>query len=320
MLQFTVNCTKISNNVLDCSLPVIKYSFLELIASYTVLLLSLSGFILNSIAFYIFLLRISIGSSKFLRLLRVYTCNCVLINLNDIILMILTLTATGTVYSYKTVQHSSSFIFIFFYIFIYKTIWSLTFTFSSLLDLAIVYERILLYLPSLKFLRKTSVSNISFGILVCAIAINLPIFLSRNLEQYEFKFNENLTATVYIDTFKEYKYQGIFLVAYYTSLILRDLIQLVLDICFNIALMIMVFNHYKMKSSLSKNNQRTSVSNKTLLNNTLIAFIICLFSDIIPLLPSSLNLSRNFYFKTSLFTGSLSGLKHSLNFFFLLKF
>ena len=105
---------------------------------------------------------------------------------------------------------------------------------------------------------------------------------------------------------------------------LRDILQLALNISFNIALIVHVIRFYEKKLSIS-NEQRITVLNRNNLNNTKIAFIICLFSAITqllasaPMLTSSLNLSRDIYSKTAQLSGILNGLKHLSNFFFLLK-
>ena len=133
MPHLEVNCTHISEMILNCSAPLAKDSSFVLIGSGSMLLLSVLGFFPNTIALYIFDHKLKIGSTKFLKLLRIYTFNCAIANLNDIVSVIILLFLT--LYSDGSTQYISSYSYVIFYQFFYKNIWSLTFTFSSLLDL-----------------------------------------------------------------------------------------------------------------------------------------------------------------------------------------
>ena len=146
---------------------------------------------------------------RFFKLLQIYTFNCTLVNLNDTVICILNLTLTEIFYYYGSSLFVLNQTYVIYYTYIFKTIWSLTFTVSSLLDLLIVYERILIYLPHMTFLRHTSPSCILFGVLTYTIVINVPIFLSRDHIQYTLVFNGNMTF-VYFDKFKQYHYQKVF--------------------------------------------------------------------------------------------------------------
>ena len=316
--RLTLNCTQIAENFLNCSSPSESNNLFFLTATWMVLIQSAIGFTLNSIASYILIKCIKIDKSRFWRLLRIYTFNCVLINLNDTVLGLLALSVNEIIYYYRSEPYLSSKNFTIYYVFCSQTIWSLTYTFSSLLDLLIVYERILIYLPSLKFLRNKSATSIFFGILVYTVVLNVPIFMSREYGEFQVNFNESTSVGVYFVDFKEYQYQNVFLAILYTFLSLRDILQLILDICFNITLIVLALKYYKTRKSLNKEQHQSSA-----LNNTKIAFIICLFSAIvqlsaiIPLLAASLNASPEVYSKSAQLLGLLNGLKHTSNFFFL---
>ena len=316
--RLTLNCTQIAENVLNCSSPSESNNLFFLTATWMFLILSAIGLTLNSIASYILVYCVKINRSRFWRLLRIYTFNCVLINLNDTLICILTLSLNEFIYYYRSQPYVSSKTYSIYFTFVSQTTWSLTYTFSSLLDLLLVYERILIYLPSLKFLKKTSATSIFFGILVYTVVINVPIFMSREYGEFQVNFNESTSIGVYFFDFKEYQYQNIFLAIFYTFLSLRDILQLILDICFNTILIVLALKYYKTRKSLNKEQHQSNV-----LNNTKIAFIICLFSAIvqlsaiIPLLAASLKASHEVYSKSAQLSGLLNGLKHTSNFFFL---
>ena len=324
MDQLKVNCTEIEEKILNCSSPSKERQLNFVILAVGMLLLSATGFILNSIASYILTFSLK-TDSKFLKFVKIYTFNCMLINLNDTVITILTLTATGTTYNRGLDKFFTSEAYIIYFNYFGRNLWSLTYTFSSILDLQIVYERILLYLPSLRFLRLRSVSSISFGMLAYTILLNIPLILTRDYEQHEFNFNGNTTVYVYFGKFKEYTYQEVFLSVFYVTIFLRDIVQLALDILFNTTLIIVVIRYYRKRTLLSKELQVSNVANKINLNKTKIAFIICLLSTILqlttalPILLSSLNLSRFFYVRLTQVVGLLGSLKHASNFFFLLK-
>ena len=64
------------------------------------------------------------------------------------------------------------------------------YTYAGIMDIIIVYERILLYKPTIKFMRKTKAAKNSFYIFVFSIIINIPIILSRKIKKYEFQFED----------------------------------------------------------------------------------------------------------------------------------
>lgn len=324
------NCSKIVENVFNCSTP-LETNFgngsLFITAYCTLGSLSAIGFIFNSVASYIFAFSMNIGNSRFLQFLRIYTFNCTLINLNDLVsavIQITTVTVNKPIYL-NSVDHliTSQFYMIYFTYFA-VTIWSLTYTFSGLLDLMIVYQQILLYLPTLNFLRQKSVSCISLTLLAYTFMINVPIYLSRDHAMYELNFNGNQTVAIYSRRFKEYQYQNVFRVATYISLGLRDILQLLLNIYFNVALTVTLIRFLKRKTSML-GQQQSRASSKTNWDNTKIAAISCVFSSILhliaslPILTYSMNLSREFNARVVLLLGLLNILKHSSNFFVLLK-
>ena len=314
--QFELNCTEMIENVLNCSSPVENKCLSFSVATWTILILSAIGFILNLMASYIFVFSMKIGDIRFVKLLRIYTFNCMLINLNDTVVCILTIIETfyiNRVFRFALSEFNQAY-----FTYFSSSFWALTYTFSGLLDLLIVYERILIHLPGINFLRHRSVSGISFGAFVYAMLINVPIFISWDYEEIQLNFNGNTTVAVYALKFKEYQYQNVFLAVFYTILGIRDILQLIFDICINSTLIVIVIRYYKKKSSLSVHKQRSST---TIKNNTNIAFIHCIISSIvhlaasIPIISTTLNLSAVFYTNSIMVLGVFNGLKHSSNFF-----
>ena len=181
--QFILDCTPKKDNVFNCSALSEDLSVLYLrVANLAIFILSAIGFILNSIASYNFAFSAEFSKMRFFKFLKIYTFNCTLVNLNDTLATMTSNTLPGIVYAQGKDLKSLNKTYIIYYTFIYKTIWSFLYTLSGLLDLIIVYERILVYKPRLKFLRKNSVSSISFGIFAYAVLINVPIFFSRDYE------------------------------------------------------------------------------------------------------------------------------------------
>ncbi len=64
------------------------------------------------------------------------------------------------------------------------------------LDLFIVYTRIQMLCPRLKFLSKTSIYLVSFLIFIFSVAINVPINLSRTMVTTSFQIRPNSTSVL----------------------------------------------------------------------------------------------------------------------------
>ena len=104
-------------------------------------------------------------NAKFLKLLKYFTINSLFVNLLDSTLPIFFFSVNEFVYilkysnDEKTQQVYISYYWVYYRVF-YTSIWSFFYTFGTSLDIFIVYERIQLYLPKLKFLKDKSALTI----------------------------------------------------------------------------------------------------------------------------------------------------------------
>jgi len=74
---------------------------------------------------------------------------------------------------------------------------SISFLYSGSMDIFILYGRIQMLVPSLKFLSKISVYKVAVLLAFFSCVINLPINLSRQAFKAELKIDSNVTTILY---------------------------------------------------------------------------------------------------------------------------
>ena len=118
------------------------------------MIITVIGVVLNTIASFIFIFSKNMNT-KFLCLLKHYTLNSLMINLNSIIVSVLYFTQEN-IYISNNGKFYQSYHWIFYLTYFHLSIYFVLYTFDGILDIFIVYERILLMKPKLKFLKHLS--------------------------------------------------------------------------------------------------------------------------------------------------------------------
>ncbi len=175
-----VNCTGEQDK--NCS--IIGSSFYPEIFLVFSILIAFIGVILNVLSLYIFVFSNNMNN-KFLNYLKWYLGNSILVCLNYFIqyTMFLSWNRVMTLMPMEKRTWTNEY-FILFYIFVYMPVWSITYTFGSLLDIIIAYERILLYMPTFHFMRNVKIHTYVIVFFVISFLINLPPSLSRNFYNF----------------------------------------------------------------------------------------------------------------------------------------
>ena len=136
------------------------FDSLQFKALSIMLVISLIGLINNAFCVYIFYIAKNMNA-KFLKMLKYFTINSLFVNLFDLILTIIYFIVNDFFYTLiylngeKTQQVYPTFegisYFKLYYIVSYQSVWTIFWFFGASFDIFIVYERIQLYLPKLKF-------------------------------------------------------------------------------------------------------------------------------------------------------------------------
>ena len=186
--------------------------------------------------------------------------------------------------------------------------------FSRMLETYIIYERIQLYKPGLKFLSKTSLTKLSIQFLVLAILANSSD-IALLLNRYALDIVKDCNSTEKFESFL-FLEDDFFRFFSYFMLYLNFLVCLIVDISLNLYLLnIMKTLHMKISDTSEIKDRRTER------NNAIIAIVLCLISTVFTIVSffrnfftinkdlqiSELNISSDFVFKL-------------IDFFFIFKF
>jgi hypothetical protein len=156
--------------------------------------------------------------SRFLQNLKLYSTNSLLLILNDLISCIAYIALNTSVWQFNSLSFFDNSTFTFYYFYIYSPIWNVLYTFGGLffsdfysillsfnlilfifkgiMDMLIVYTRIQILYPRLKFLAKVSVYKISAVILLICVVINIPINLGKQVVKERFNLGSNTTLVL----------------------------------------------------------------------------------------------------------------------------
>ena len=266
MERIYLNCTN------DIYCQIIKKEYATLFLPYLMIIMSLLGIIFNSTSAFILIFSKN-SSTKFLKFLKIYSFNSLAISLNDFVYNIFYLSSMSKVYiSSKKGFVETKNIFKFFVI--YLNVLAFLYTFSGIIDIFIVYERIQIYVSSVKFLRNKTAGMISFGVLIYSVLINVPISLSRMVYHERISINSNEPINLYLYGVREFHYQKIFLISIFICNFTRDLISFIMEIVMNVILIITMIRYYKRKTSNNVQNPNTFAFKRTDVNNSKIALFM----------------------------------------------
>ena len=199
-----------------------------------ILLISIPGLgvMFNSIS--AFILTFSQNSnSKYLKFLKYYSYNSLAISFIDCLFFPSHLYSVRSVYRFNQKSHFVYESSVINYI-VYINTWVFLYTFSGILDIFIVYERIQIYLPYLKFLRNKTAGIISLGVLLYSFAINIPVGMARTTYHNRISIESEEPIDIYSYGLRIFKYNDIFLLSVFISNFIRDIISFLIEVILNI--------------------------------------------------------------------------------------
>ena len=307
-----LNCT---NDSL-CDITKKENKIIEDLLMFLNFFFSSVGIIFNTISVFILTFR-SNSSSKFLKFLKFYAINSLAISLNDFWFIIICIFTIDDVYIIEERRHHE--MTSIFYPIIYLNFWMILYTFSGILDIFIVYERIQIYLQNLKFLRNKSAALISICVLIYSVVFNIPVFISMRVHDDIIKIQSNELIEIRLG---KYIFSDKLFILVIICNLARDVISFVIEITINIILMLIMISYYKKRLTINISNpiflerKRTDIKIALLMNFISVLFRLMFFSVIIILV-----LYFPFYLRITLkVLILLFSLRHSLNFFLFLRF
>ena len=261
-----LNCSNLSIcEIVKKENPIVDNTVHILISSF-----SLLGIILNSITAFIFIFSNN-SSTKFLKFLKFYSLNSLGISLNDFSFINYYLFTNNYVYIINNKFYNESNLTPFI---VYLNFFVFFSTFSGMLDIFIVYERIQIYLRDLKFLRNKSAAIISFCVLLYSIVLNIPIGIAREICDVNISIESNVNITIYCYKLREFHYNNIYLISIFVFNFMRDIMNFIIEIILNIVLMLTMRRYYNNRMALNISNMNLFEFRRTDTNNAKIALFL----------------------------------------------
>jgi len=136
--------------------------------------------------------------TRFLKSLKIYSINSLMLHTNDVIALIAYFSVNNKIWMINSTQYTTSYSFIFYYTYILLPLWTILYSFGSgSMDIFILYGRIQMLVPRLKFLSKVSLYKVAVFLAFFSCVINLPINMSRQAFKSELKIDSNSTTVLY---------------------------------------------------------------------------------------------------------------------------
>jgi len=173
------------------------------------LAMSVIGLSLNLLSLFIFVFSNNMNT-RFLRYLKFYLVNSLMITVNHCALFALFASIQGHVHKIYSFNLMPDYSYMFYYNYVFLPIWIVSYTYGNLLDILIAYERILMYLPHLQFMRNVKIYSALVAILLISCLINLPFNFSRGIERITFVWNSNETLALYFLDNRIFYYNDLF--------------------------------------------------------------------------------------------------------------
>jgi hypothetical protein len=328
--MITIHCS--ASTVKECAAPgLITFPLLLYCLQVA---MPLAGTILNSISLFIFANYSRSMSTKFLTYLRYSVLNSLIVTGHHLAFFTLTLLLVENIDSVGSNSYTSSLNYNlnFIYLYVWLPLWTVTYTFGSLLDILILYERILLYLPKIQFLRKVNLHAYLAVILALSILINVPANLSRDLKEIPLTLNGTVNISVYQFSKRSFcEYDDLFTIVLYASTFLRDILTLAIELVLTVFLVVTIWRFNRKKRRLLEmnvvSNGDSNSSEKIDLNQSKIIILICLLSSfnhivtfLILVVTYFIDPSMHTNMVMSIVSGNTFLARSSLDFFILLWF
>ena len=330
-----MNSTNNTIKSLDSWLKAYGYPFyLEILYIFILTPLSVLTFASNLVT-YMVLRKKQFMTSEFFRYLRLYV-------LNGCIISLIIITAFTSV-THQLFKFTNTYETIFYGCYIYFPLLSIFYFFSSLLEICVVFERLLFFLPR-RFKRIKILSFKTFHILmfIISIAINIPAYFLFETAYVDIEYAKDSWFRLYFYGTTQFSNTAIGRAIRYVGYSIRDLLPLVVKVILNIMTVNQVKKHlnkirnekieFALKISTNKlhNKQDTvlikcNYISRTDKNQTYIAVIMCVFSlleHFFYISSFSIYFFKLYESSNSLYYLALMSiiLKHFSNFFILFKF
>lgn len=280
------NCTGSlgdGEEIKECTL--LGTSILYEIGFYIMLGIATVGSTLNSFALITFAFSNNM-TTKFLRYLKYYIVNSFVCTTNYMIMFSLILSLNGSVFGNQHKMYNpnilESYAFATYYSYIFMPIWTVSYSFGSFLDIAFAYERILMYLPTVNFMRGIKLYVSLPTMLVLSCLVNLPANMSREVYETTLNFDANLTTKVYRTDRRIFQYNSLFTVCLYISTFLRDILTMAVELTVTVFLVITIVKFYQNKKRVvtGEENAEQKTFRKTVMDNSKISLYISMVSCI----------------------------------------
>ena len=322
MFFFYLNCSNFNSCIIMSTQTMFNYGF----NFYSVIIpISFIGFLLNSICVAIFCCEKNL-KSNFFQFLKYYSINSILIHLNDLA-MCASFSVNQYNYIYESNIYITSYAYTIYYSHIYLVVWSVCYSFSGILDIFIVYERLQLYNSKLKFLLNTSACKISLFVFLISIFINIPINISRQSTDKMLSINSS-TLMLYKYDSNRFTDNKIFLIFVFMNNFIRDVLTLFVEIFLNGALFFSIKSFFKRKKTLTgKNSNQINLSlnlRSIERRNSEISVFLSILSGLTHLFTfsvfvlSKLKNQNNTIMSSGMLPALFNALKNSINFFIFL--
>ena len=257
----------------------------EILYTYSIIPLCLITIGLNLLAYSI-LNKIQFNKSSFYSYMRVYSLNSICLSL---VLMTTFIPATKRLFAFTRLYAS-----VFYGCYFYTPTLSTLYLNASFLEICVVVERALYFLPSkYKKIKVMGLKKFCFILLLVSLIISSPNYLIF----YPTYLDINNSTRIYYWTSSAFSATLIGKLSLFSMFIFRDILTLVVKIFLNIKMVYLVKNYLKRLSiekklfvqkismpilhnqiCLSNNQDKITYLSKTDKNQTYIAIMMCIFS------------------------------------------
>lgn len=306
---------------------------LEILNVYILIPSSLISFGFNAFSF-IILLKSRFLGSVFFSYMKLYVFNAAILSL--------LCSTTFIAITSKLLNFTNSYSSLFYSIYVFGTLQSILFLYSCLLEICVLIEQSLFFLPKrFKKLYQIEFNKFILFSFLFSVLVNIPLFFFFEPTYEDVKLHGNNSYRIWYMGINNFSFTLMGKIFSYAQYVIRDLVPLLTKIILNLILVYLVRKYLnkikvekkifaqklanQIKISSSSFNQNSIFISKTDTNQIYIGFMMCFFSffeHIFYILAYIVYFLKIYDLSHLIFCLAMLSItiKHSFNFFILFKF
>lgn len=169
---------------------------------------------------------------------------------------------------YQIISFANTYVAIVYSVYVFLPVGNLCYFFNTILDIAMILDRIGIFVPRMKLIFSSHPYKLSGLIFLVCTLIDAPYFFLWLPTSFELQLSDTDFYTVYSIDYTEFGYSKVGTIIVYIQYVLRDTLPTILIFIFSSISVVLLRSHLKKKSNLIFNHTHTNTITTTTATTT----------------------------------------------------